>query len=269
MLYDNALLLRVYLHWWRATGESARPRGSRWRPPTSCSRELRTAEGGFASSLDADTRRAGDGRALLRVDARPAASRCSATTDGAWAATLLRGHRRPGTFEHGASVLQLRADPDDRGALGSASGRALLGRASRRPQPGPRRQGRGRLERAGDRRAGRGRCAAASAATWSTPRSRAPTCSSTSTGTPTSAAGAGLPGRRGRARTRRGARGLRRRRRGPARAVPATGEARWLTSPAPARRCARPVRRRHRRVLRHRRRRRPRWCAGRRTRPTA
>ena len=53
MLYDNALLLDVYTHWWAATA-----------PP--CARiaretadfllaELRTDAGGFASALDADT----------------------------------------------------------------------------------------------------------------------------------------------------------------------------------------------------------------------
>ena len=34
MLYDNALLLRVYTHLWRATGSAARAAGRRWRPPT-------------------------------------------------------------------------------------------------------------------------------------------------------------------------------------------------------------------------------------------
>ena len=35
MLYDNALLLRVYAHWWRATGVAAGASGSPARPPTS------------------------------------------------------------------------------------------------------------------------------------------------------------------------------------------------------------------------------------------
>ena len=55
MLYDNALLARVYLHWWRLTGE---PTGARVAEETCewllCRRCART-EGGFASSLDADT----------------------------------------------------------------------------------------------------------------------------------------------------------------------------------------------------------------------
>ena len=53
MLYDNALLVRVYLHLWRATGSRAARRGletADWML-----RDLRTPEGGFASALDADT----------------------------------------------------------------------------------------------------------------------------------------------------------------------------------------------------------------------
>src|SRR4051794_7486139 len=54
MLYDNALLARVYAHWWRATGS---PLARRIAVET-CEwmlAELRTAEGGFASALDADS----------------------------------------------------------------------------------------------------------------------------------------------------------------------------------------------------------------------
>ena len=57
MLYDNALLLRVYLHWWRATGSPLAERVVR-ETADFLLRDLRTAEGGFASALDADT----DGR---------------------------------------------------------------------------------------------------------------------------------------------------------------------------------------------------------------
>ena len=54
MLYDNALLARVYAH---CGGGPARrwPAGSPRRPATGWSAELRTAEGGFASALDADS----------------------------------------------------------------------------------------------------------------------------------------------------------------------------------------------------------------------
>src|SRR6185437_4515620 len=54
MLYDNALLARAYLHWWRLTGE---PLGLRIAVET-CDwmvGRLGTDEGGLAASLDADT----------------------------------------------------------------------------------------------------------------------------------------------------------------------------------------------------------------------
>ena len=54
MLYDNALLLGVYTHWWRRTGDSLAERVVRetvdW-----LLREMRTEQGAFASSLDADS----------------------------------------------------------------------------------------------------------------------------------------------------------------------------------------------------------------------
>ena len=55
MLYDNALLLRVYAHWCAARPVRVGARGSRSRPRDSCFDDLGTPEGGFASALDADT----------------------------------------------------------------------------------------------------------------------------------------------------------------------------------------------------------------------
>jgi uncharacterized protein YyaL (SSP411 family) len=54
MLYDNALLLRVYLHLWRATG-SGQARRVALETAHFLLAELRTPEGGFASALDADS----------------------------------------------------------------------------------------------------------------------------------------------------------------------------------------------------------------------
>ena len=49
MLYDNALLLRVYTHLWRLTGDDDGPPGRVRDRRGSCSTDLRTPEGGFAS----------------------------------------------------------------------------------------------------------------------------------------------------------------------------------------------------------------------------
>ena len=111
MLYDNALLLRVYTHWWRAT---ASPLALRVVTETAdwLLRELRTPEGGFASALDADS---------LGPDGHSHEGAFYAWTpdqlrevlgddDGAWAAEVFTV-TGSGTFEHGQSVVQLRADP--------------------------------------------------------------------------------------------------------------------------------------------------------------
>ncbi|MGI8928670.1 MAG: thioredoxin domain-containing protein [Candidatus Limnocylindrales bacterium] len=54
MLYDNAQLARVYVHAWQATGEPVY-RHVAEETLHFVLRELRTGDGGFASSLDADT----------------------------------------------------------------------------------------------------------------------------------------------------------------------------------------------------------------------
>src|SRR5690606_32381905 len=60
MLYDNAVLLRAYLHWWRALarrGDRRAALAARICRETAdfLLAELRTDEGGFASALDADS----------------------------------------------------------------------------------------------------------------------------------------------------------------------------------------------------------------------
>ena len=108
MLYDNALLLRVYLHWWRQTGSLLGQRIAR-ETARFLLDELRTPEGGFASALDADS----DGHeGTFYVWNANQLMRTLGVDDGAWAAQLL-GVTGPGTFERGFSTLQLRMDPDD------------------------------------------------------------------------------------------------------------------------------------------------------------
>lgn len=108
MLYDNALLLDVYLHWWTITGD---PLARRIATETAdfLMTELRTTEGGFASALDADTDGV-EGRFYVWKPGDLAET--LGPDDGAWAAGLL-GVTAAGTFEHGTSVLQLHRDPDD------------------------------------------------------------------------------------------------------------------------------------------------------------
>ena len=113
MLYDNALLLRGYAHWWRATGSTLARRVTEETADFLLA-ELRTPEGGFASSLDADSPDdAGhphEGAYYVWTPAELAS--VLGADDAAWAAGVL-GVTDAGTFERGASVLQLRADPDD------------------------------------------------------------------------------------------------------------------------------------------------------------
>ncbi len=119
MLYDNALLLRVYTHLWRVTGSALAARVVR-ETAGFLLRELRTAEGGFASSLDADSPTV-EGAAPVEGAFyvwTPAQLRdVLGDEDGEWAAALL-GVTEAGTFEHGASTLQLLRDPDPAGEAG-------------------------------------------------------------------------------------------------------------------------------------------------------
>jgi uncharacterized protein YyaL (SSP411 family) len=129
MLYDNALLLRVYTHLWRATGS---PLARRVALQTAdwMVRDLRTAEGGFASALDADT----NGVEGLTYAWTPAQLvEALGPDDGEWAAALLQV-TPAGTFEHGASTLQLPVDPDDEQRWDRVRA-ALLRARDERPQP--------------------------------------------------------------------------------------------------------------------------------------
>jgi uncharacterized protein YyaL (SSP411 family) len=130
MLYDNALLARVYTHLWRLTGDELAGRVARETCAWMIS-ELRTAEGGFAAALDADSEGA-EGAFYVWTPEQLAAALGPA--DAAAAATLF-GVTAAGTFEHGASVLQLRADPADPAAYARIRA-ALLEARARRVRPG-------------------------------------------------------------------------------------------------------------------------------------
>jgi len=130
MLYDNALLLRVYTHLWRLTGDRLAQRIAD-ETADFIVRELGAADGGFASSLDADTA----GREGLTYVWTPAELReVLGDDDGAYAAELF-AVTAAGTFEHGTSVLELPVDPADRARWASVRERLLAARVQR-PQPG-------------------------------------------------------------------------------------------------------------------------------------
>ena len=129
MLYDNALLLRVYTHLWRATGSELARRVA-LETADWMLRDLRTPEGGFASALDADT----DGVEGLTYAWTPAQLvEVLGADDGGWAAQLLEV-TTAGTFEHGASTLQLLTDPEDADRWAGVRARLLAAR-DQRPQP--------------------------------------------------------------------------------------------------------------------------------------
>ncbi len=137
MLYDNALLLRVYAHWWRLTGA---PLARRVVVETAdwMVRELRTPQGGFASALDADSVPPEDPHGHPREGAfyvwtPDELEAVLGHDDGTWAASTL--HVTPsGTFEEGASVLQLLADPPDVERFADVRRRLAEARESR-PRP--------------------------------------------------------------------------------------------------------------------------------------
>ncbi|MFF0147667.1 hypothetical protein ATK36_4573 [Amycolatopsis sulphurea] len=128
MLYDNALLLRCYAHLARRGSVSA------LRVADAIVRflevDLRTAQGGFAASLDADTEGV---EGLTYVWTPEQLREVLGDEDGAWAAELF-GVTASGTFENGASTLQLRTDPDDYARFERVR-QALLAVRATRPQP--------------------------------------------------------------------------------------------------------------------------------------
>ena len=126
MLYDNAQLMRVYLHWWRQSGSPLAERVVR-ETGRFLLDELRTPQGGFASALDADS----DGHEGTFYVWNPnQLMRTLGVEDGAWAAQLL-GVTGPGTFERGFSTLQLREDPDDADRWEQVQAKLLAVRAER------------------------------------------------------------------------------------------------------------------------------------------
>ncbi|WP_406383566.1 thioredoxin domain-containing protein [Streptomyces sp. NBC_01618] len=136
MLYDNALLCRVYAHLWRATG-SEQARRVALETADFMVRELRTAEGGFASALDADSED-GTGRHVegaYYVWTPEQLREVLGDQDAEFAAAYF-DVTEEGTFEEGASVLRLARTGTDADADRVAGIRARL-LAAREPRPRP------------------------------------------------------------------------------------------------------------------------------------
>ncbi|WP_405178168.1 thioredoxin domain-containing protein [Nocardia sp. NBC_01377] len=135
MLYDNAQLLRVYGHLARRGGSSLPLRITRETVGFLLD-DLGTAEGGFASALDADTHLEPggpgvEGATYVWTPAELVGE--LGPLDGAWAAEVF-GVSTAGNFEQGTSVLTRYVDPDDLDRLEQVS--AVLRKArDGRPQP--------------------------------------------------------------------------------------------------------------------------------------
>lgn len=130
MLYDNALLLRFYAHWARRTGSELATRIAEETAGFLLG-DLRTENGCFASALDADTEGV---EGLTYVWTPRQLIDALGEVDGRWAAELFRVTDN-GTFEEGASVLQLLSDPDDWSRWQKVSD-SLRAVRKDRPQPG-------------------------------------------------------------------------------------------------------------------------------------
>lgn len=138
MLYDNALLCRVYAHLWRATGSDLARRVA-LETADFMVRELRTEQGGFASALDADSAEEGTGRHVEGAYYAWTPGQLAdvlGEEDGALAAAYF-GVTEEGTFEHGKSVLQLPQDGPvvEDARIASIKERLLAARGAR-PAPG-------------------------------------------------------------------------------------------------------------------------------------
>jgi uncharacterized protein len=138
MLYDNAQLARVYLHAWAVFGEE-RYRAVAVDVLEYLLRELRTDDGAFASSQDADTDgiegltftwRASEIREVLGDLAPAFTAAYGVTEDGNWEGVTILSRVWPAPTEPPP-----RSDPGLEERLAEARAR-LLERRQERPQPG-------------------------------------------------------------------------------------------------------------------------------------
>jgi uncharacterized protein YyaL (SSP411 family) len=109
MLYDNALLARAYLHGWQVSGEE-RLRRVCCETLDWALREMRGPEGGFCSSLDADSEGVEGRYYVWTVDEL----RQALGEELAAPAIEFFGATERGNFEHGSNVLEGRGPETER-----------------------------------------------------------------------------------------------------------------------------------------------------------
>jgi uncharacterized protein YyaL (SSP411 family) len=129
MLYDNALLLICYLGWWRLTGSAMADRVAR-ETADFMIRELGTAEGGFASALDADS----DGREGAFYVWTPAEIDSVLGPELGTVAAEMFAVDAAGNVDGGASTLRLPVDPASSTQYREVVDRLRAAR-DRRPRP--------------------------------------------------------------------------------------------------------------------------------------
>ena len=164
MLYDNAQLARVYVHAWALTGDASYL-DTATGTLDYLLRELRTADGGFAASQDADTDgleggtftwTAAEVREVLGPDAALFSAAYGVTDGGNWEGRTILSRVRDG--RELSERFGLAAE--DVAARLAASRAAPPGPPGRASPAGAGRQGAGRVERPRDRRPGRRRTGA-------------------------------------------------------------------------------------------------------------
>ncbi len=135
MLYDNALLMRLYVDGWRALRQPRHAETARWIA-TYVMREMQSPEGGFYATQDADSEGA-EGRFFVWTP-RQVDEACGGDAEAARAAKRVWGITEAGNFEEtGATVLSVVESPrddDERLALERAR-QAMWAVREKRPKP--------------------------------------------------------------------------------------------------------------------------------------
>jgi uncharacterized protein len=139
MLYDNALLLRLYVDGWRAFGDERYAATAR-DIASYVLREMCSPEGGFYATQDADSE-GEEGKFFVWTPAQVDAA-CAGDAEAARAAKRVWGITEEGNFEEGgadtgSTVLSLVAPPEDatEAAALERARRAMFEAREKRPKP--------------------------------------------------------------------------------------------------------------------------------------